>query len=70
MLLDGRWDRDDLPCEVRRQWCEQVLAAEPEDRSDSGWCRDFIASPQPTAANGSCCTADALFAQGWCLQVH
>lgn len=20
VLLDGRWDRDDLPCAVRRQW--------------------------------------------------
>jgi alkaline phosphatase D len=49
-LLDERYDRATLPCEVRREWCTDVVLPDP-DHNKWGWCNDYL-------TNGNCCSVD------------
>lgn len=59
-LTDGRYHREPLPCEARREWCEGILAA-AADAADADWvwCDDFLRSGGPVGrqamGGGSCC---------------
>ncbi|KAG1658589.1 hypothetical protein FOA52_016201 [Chlamydomonas sp. UWO 241] len=70
VLLDERFDRDPLPCERRRAWCEGVLgdpgAAGP---GADAWCTDFLRDDRDSGGGalggGSCCARDEALA-AWC----
>ncbi|GMH45772.1 hypothetical protein BSKO_13735 [Bryopsis sp. KO-2023] len=63
-LLDERYNRDALPCHVRKEWCTSVLKNGTDaDKFDAAWCDDFWNSGGVTG--GSCCETDELWAE-WC----
>ncbi|KAG2486941.1 hypothetical protein HYH03_014440 [Edaphochlamys debaryana] len=64
VLLDERWYRDPLPCELRRDWCTGVLAQPELFPRHTGFCRDFLLD-DGASGRGSCCTKDGDLA-AWC----
>jgi len=65
-LLDERYDRDPLPCGVRKEWCEGILETRPENMTfNYAWCEDFLRTGG-SSGTGSCCRADDEWAYGWC----
>eukprot|EP00210_Caulerpa_lentillifera_P006441 g6153.t1 len=66
-LLDERYNRDALPCGVRREWCNGILSEGEEGTYNYVWCSDFLNTGGP-ASMGSCCGADDVWANGWCNQ--
>ncbi|KXZ56257.1 hypothetical protein GPECTOR_1g224 [Gonium pectorale] len=64
VLLDERWYRDTLPCELRRAWCEGILAQPDPDSPRTSWCQDFLIDDGATG-RGSCCRKDEDLAL-WC----
>lgn len=66
ILLDGRYERDPLPCSVRRKWCDLVLAQEGRGPKDYEWvwCRDMFVAGGPSGG-GACCARDEEWA-AWC----
>jgi alkaline phosphatase D len=57
-LLDERWYRDPMPCEIRRDWCEDVVLPNPNHHKH-GFCVDFV-------QEGGCCKADETIYNGVC----
>ncbi|GMH91083.1 hypothetical protein TL16_g11955 [Triparma laevis f. inornata] len=57
-LLDERWYRDPMPCEVRRDWCLNTVLPNSA-HNKHGWCDDYI-------NNGGCCEADEKIYNGVC----
>eukprot|EP00210_Caulerpa_lentillifera_P006442 g6154.t1 len=68
-LLDERYNRDALPCGVRREWCNGILSEGEEGTYNYVWCSDFLNTGGP-ANMGSCCGADDVWANGWCNQTE
>lgn len=80
ILLDERFNRQPLPCYIRKELCDAVLSqanttdpdakAKIEASSKYVWCKDFLktAEDMPVRSPGSCCIADDLVANKWCLQ--
>eukprot|EP00210_Caulerpa_lentillifera_P006464 g6176.t1 len=64
-LLDERYNRDALPCFVRRRFCRTMLRVHNESTFAYRWCHDYLRSGGP-AGEGSCYKADDLWANGWC----
>ncbi|GIL44626.1 hypothetical protein Vafri_2150 [Volvox africanus] len=65
VLLDERWYRDTLPCQMRQGWCQTILqSAAGSTHPMRGWCRDFLLDDGVTG-RGSCCTKDQDLA-AWC----
>ena len=54
-LLDERWDRDPLPCQTRRKWCEETVLIDAL-HNKHGWCTDFLYGGND--GKGSCCKKD------------
>jgi alkaline phosphatase D len=69
-MLDGRWDRAPLPCEVRRDWCERIVLPSNSTAAlrKHPWCEDFLTTGGLAGA-GSCCKADEAIFWGWCLEL-
>eukprot|EP00232_Nephroselmis_pyriformis_P014858 CAMPEP_0182875012 /NCGR_PEP_ID=MMETSP0034_2-20130328/13283_1 /TAXON_ID=156128 /ORGANISM="Nephroselmis pyriformis, Strain CCMP717" /LENGTH=575 /DNA_ID=CAMNT_0025007745 /DNA_START=19 /DNA_END=1742 /DNA_ORIENTATION=+ len=63
-LLDERYNRDPLPCEVRRGWCEKIVLPDPQHRKGA-WCEDFLHGGEE--GRGSCCGKDEAILHGYCL---
>jgi len=59
-LLDERFDRDPLPCDTRRAYCEDVVLPDTTGayRHDRAFCEDFL--------GGGCCDKDETIFLGWC----
>ncbi|BFI29582.1 hypothetical protein AXG93_3242s1330 [Marchantia polymorpha subsp. ruderalis] len=64
-LLDERYNRDTLPCHIRRTYCEQVLSSYPH-HPRRAWCNDFLHGGE--LGKGSCCIKDDHIYYGWCMQ--
>ncbi|GBF97189.1 hypothetical protein Rsub_10050 [Raphidocelis subcapitata] len=66
VLLDGRYDRDTLPCSTRREWCRQIMTQPGLGPSDFqwAWCRDMYVDGGPSGG-GACCARDEQWA-AWC----
>ncbi|EFJ47581.1 hypothetical protein VOLCADRAFT_91850 [Volvox carteri f. nagariensis] len=65
VLLDERWYRDPMPCEMRRDWCQSVVLPDPS-HPRLGWCRDFLLGDgEGATGRGSCCSKDQELA-AWC----
>ena len=71
-LLDQRYERDVIPCDKRRQYCELVVLphnALPEYHNMINWCLDFLyGEGDVEGPQGSCCLADEQVYFGWCLR--
>lgn len=67
-LLDERYERAPLPCEVRQQWCERADATGGGDTQRRAWCADFLNSGGQ-GERGSCCKADQAVFNAWCKEV-
>ncbi|GLI65466.1 hypothetical protein VaNZ11_008816 [Volvox africanus] len=65
VLLDERWYRDTLPCQMRQGWCQTILQSTSGSTHPMwGWCHDFLLDDRLTG-RGSCCTKDQDLA-AWC----
>jgi alkaline phosphatase D len=64
ILLDERWNRDPIPCQVRRGWCENVLSSHQPDPNALAFCSDFLLD-DGSQGIGSCCSKDEKLAV-WC----
>ena len=62
ILLDERWYRDPLPCQMRRTWCEEVLKGTKQNAY--AFCDDFLRD-DGSLGIGSCCSRDEKLA-AWC----
>ena len=62
-LLDERFDRDPLPCDTRRAYCEEVVLPDKSGahRHDRAFCEDFLSA-------GGCCEKDEAIFHGWCRE--
>ncbi|KAL4859501.1 hypothetical protein ACK3TF_000601 [Chlorella vulgaris] len=67
LLLDERYERAPLPCEVRGDWCRNIVLKDSR-HPQYAWCDDFLRTGGATGLNGSCCKADGQIADGWCKQ--
>ncbi|KAI7841581.1 hypothetical protein COHA_004751 [Chlorella ohadii] len=66
ILLDERYERDPLPCQIRDEWCRNIVLQDKAHPS-FGWCQDFLETGGE-GRTGSCCKADHAIFYGWCLQ--
>ncbi|KAJ7525401.1 hypothetical protein O6H91_17G049000 [Diphasiastrum complanatum] len=64
ILLDERYNRDPLPCHIRRTFCEDIVLKDVHHKQYY-WCVDFLGGE---SGKGSCCDKDEIFLYGWCLQ--
>lgn len=65
ILLDERWSRDPLPCQMRRGWCDSVLnSSSKQDPNAVAFCSDFLRNDGSLGV-GSCCSKDERLAS-WC----
>ncbi|KAH9533048.1 hypothetical protein CY35_18G030200 [Sphagnum magellanicum] len=64
-LLDERYNRDTLPCHVRKSFCRDVVLPNL-DHQEYAWCLDFLQGGE--LGTGSCCDKDDLIFYGWCLE--
>lgn len=48
-LLDERYDRDALPCAVRRENCSSILSAGNDSTFFYHWCDDYLRSGGPAS---------------------
>ena len=69
VLLDERYERDPLPCEVRADWCRRVVLAARRRHPSEAWCKDFLLTGGASGTTGSCCKAEGEMFYGWCLEV-
>jgi alkaline phosphatase D len=68
-VLDERYERDTVPCEMRREYCELVVLPEdalPEYHDLRAWCLDFLYGDSVSNNVGSCCKLDEEIYFGWC----
>jgi len=57
ILLDGRYERETLPCGARGEWCASLLSLPeqyPPSHPDHVWCRDLLVDGG-VGGEGSCC---------------
>jgi alkaline phosphatase D len=66
-FLDERFNRQPLPCYMRREWCETVVLIDSNHRK-YGWCNDFLHGGVDN--EGSCCKLDELIYFGYCKQAN
>lgn len=66
VLLDERYERATVPCEIRNEWCQNVVLKDKKHSSYS-WCQDFLSTGGATG-DGSCCKADGAIYYGWCQE--
>ena len=68
IILDQRYERQPIPCENRREYCEKVVLSSNSDSTISAgriaWCNDFL--KKGTLDKGSCCSKDEDIYFGWC----
>ncbi|EFN59092.1 hypothetical protein CHLNCDRAFT_137864 [Chlorella variabilis] len=67
VLLDERYERAPLPCEIRGDWCRNVVLKDRQHPSRA-WCDDYLRTGGATGRNGSCCKADGAIFYGWCKE--
>lgn len=68
ILLDERYERSTLPCDTRREYCQQIVLhpnATKIGSSEKKWCQDFLSSGG-VDGHGSCCQWDELIYFTWC----
>ncbi len=63
-VLDERYEREALPCDTRRAYCEHMLASTEGTVAGRAWCRDFLHGGD--IGTGSCCKKDEDIFFGWC----
>jgi hypothetical protein len=71
-LLDERYERDNLPCHTRRDYCTHVLNPVFESSfsaNNIAWCEDFLISGSALGDSGSCCARDEQIFMSWCKNV-
>lgn len=61
-ILDERYEREPLPCQTRRAFCEHELALGTS--TSAAWCEDFLFGGP--LGEGSCCNKDEKIFLGWC----
>jgi alkaline phosphatase D len=59
ILLDERYNRDTLPCFLRKEYCEATITN--SSAPDYAWCEDFLVSGGLDGYSGSCCKKDEMF---------
>lgn len=64
-LLDERYNREELPCWTRKEFCDAVLGSGP-GHGDFRWCTDFLVNGSAVTGEGSCCGKDEAIFRGWC----
>lgn len=70
-LLDERYERDVIPCENRRAYCELVLdpvrslSSSARTAHNIAWCQNFLLSGV-VPGTGACCDKDEQIFLGWC----
>ena len=65
-LLDERYERDPLPCDTRRTYCEDVVLIDTSGtyHQERAFCQDFLyGGPK---GQGTCCDKDEKIFFGWC----
>lgn len=67
VLLDERYERAPLPCEVRGDWCRNIVLKDAE-HPEHAWCEDYLQTGGASGSDGSCCKADGAIYNGWCKQ--
>jgi alkaline phosphatase D len=69
ILLDERYERQSIPCENRREYCEKLVLSGQSvtavSESRKAWCQDFLKTGGPLN-QGSCCSKDEDLYFGWC----
>eukprot|EP01034_Spumella_vulgaris_P023023 gene23023-29211_t len=65
-LLDERYERVNIPCDTKRDYCEMVLTTTEgaKHAHEVAWCEDFLRSG--VDGQGSCCGKDEAIFNGWC----
>ena len=65
-LLDERYERDPLPCDTRRAYCEDVVLSDTTGiyRHERAFCQDFLYGGP--LGQGTCCDKDEKLFFGWC----
>jgi len=67
-LLDERYERESIPCDTRRSYCEAIIAkyGAGEEDTEAAWCLDFFKGGYN--GTGTCCNKDEIIFHGWCKQ--
>ena len=65
-LLDERYERDPLPCDTRRAYCEDVVLMDTTGtyNHERAFCQDFLYGG--SLGQGTCCDKDEKIFFGWC----
>lgn len=74
-LLDERYERETLPCDTRRAYCESLFFLQSSknyssfpsylNRNELAWCEDFLRGGWK--GQGTCCSKDEQIFFQWCL---